>query len=255
MQRDLLSKAGGAQVSVRVVISQSMYFPWVGLMEQRRLADIFVHYDDVQFSKGSFSNRVQVKTAKGLVWMTIPLRDLHLGQRINEVQIDERRDWRAQHQELLTNAYQDAPYVNDMLALVRQVHSSPAQNLVELARASMIALWEYFDLNPDCKLIDVEKLAIPGASSQRVHDVVRALAGNVYITGHGAKNYLEHDLFENSAISVEYMDYQRAAYSQLHGEFTPYLSALDLVANCGKEGREMIRSGSINWKAFIGGGV
>lgn len=119
----------------------------------------------------------------------------------------------------------------------------------------MLALWEYFDLNPDCRLIDVEELAIPGSSSQRVHDVVRALDGDVYVTGHGAKNYLEHNLFENSAIAVEYMDYQCVAYSQLHGEFTPYLSALDLIANCGKAGREMIRSGSINWKEFIGEGV
>ena len=54
----------------RVVISQSMLFPWVGLLEQMRLADVFVHYDDVQFSKGSFVNRVQVKTPDGVRWMT-----------------------------------------------------------------------------------------------------------------------------------------------------------------------------------------
>lgn len=232
-----------------------MYFPWVGLLEQRRLADIFVYYDDVQFSKGSFSNRVQIKTAKGVVWMTIPLRDLHFGQRINQVEIDDRRDWRAQHQEMLINAYRNAPYVDDMLALVRHVHSSSSQKLVDITKASMIALWEYFDLNPGCRMIDVETLAIRGSSSKRVHDVVRALDGDVYITGHGAKNYLEHDLFENAAIAVEYMDYQCAAYSQLHGKFTPYVSALDLVANCGKEGREVIRSGTINWKKFIGEGV
>ena len=59
---------------MRVVISQSMYFPWVGMLEQIRLADVFIHYDDVQFSKGSFSNRVQVKQPDGTsAWMTIPL--------------------------------------------------------------------------------------------------------------------------------------------------------------------------------------
>ncbi|NBX37756.1 MAG: hypothetical protein EBR10_11170, partial [Planctomycetes bacterium] len=50
---------------MRIVISQSMYFPWVGFLEQMSLADIFVVYDDVQFSKGSFTSRVQAKTAAG----------------------------------------------------------------------------------------------------------------------------------------------------------------------------------------------
>ena len=47
-----------------VVISQPMFFPWVGMFEQIALADVYVHYDDVQFSKGSFTNRVQLKTAR-----------------------------------------------------------------------------------------------------------------------------------------------------------------------------------------------
>ena len=38
---------------MNVVISQSMYFPWVGMLEQIRLADVFVFYDDVQFSKAA----------------------------------------------------------------------------------------------------------------------------------------------------------------------------------------------------------
>ena len=84
-------------MSRRVVISQSMLFPWVGLLEQVRLADAFVHYDDVQFSKGSFVNRVQLKTPQGVRWMTVPLHDLHLGQRIDEVRIAPAGEWRARH--------------------------------------------------------------------------------------------------------------------------------------------------------------
>ncbi|MBC8123824.1 MAG: WbqC family protein, partial [Gemmatimonadaceae bacterium] len=56
-----------------VVISQPMLFPWIGMFEQICLADVYVHYDDVQFSKGSFSNRVQVKSASGSKWITVPL--------------------------------------------------------------------------------------------------------------------------------------------------------------------------------------
>jgi hypothetical protein len=74
-----------------------MFFPWAGMLEQMCLADAYVHYDDVQFSKGSFTNRVQIKTAMGVQWLTVPLRDLHLGQRILEVVVDNRQDWRKKH--------------------------------------------------------------------------------------------------------------------------------------------------------------
>src|SRR5947209_7942610 len=92
-----------------VVISQPMFFPWVGLLEQVRLADAYVHYDDVQFSRGHFANRVQVKAPGGSRWLTVPLRDLHLGQKINEVRPDDRKNWRGQHIELLEQLYRDAP--------------------------------------------------------------------------------------------------------------------------------------------------
>ena len=52
-----------------VVISQPMYFPWIGIFEQIRLADVFVFYDDVQFTRG-FINRVQYKTPQGTGWIT-----------------------------------------------------------------------------------------------------------------------------------------------------------------------------------------
>ena len=62
-------------MSKTVVISQPMFFPWVGIFEQIRLADIFVHFDDVQLPWGSsFINRVQIKTKDGIKWLTIPIR-------------------------------------------------------------------------------------------------------------------------------------------------------------------------------------
>jgi hypothetical protein len=96
-------------------------------------------------------------------------------------------------------------------------------------------------------------LGIDGASSSRVLDIVLALGGRRYITGHGARNYLDHGLFEEAGVRVEYMDYQRLPYPQQHGQFTPYVSVLDLIANCGPEGRKFICSGSVYWKEFIDG--
>ena len=67
-----------------VAISQPMYFPWAGMLEQMRLADVWVHLDDAQFSKGGFFNRVQIKTDQGTPWLTVPLAESKLGQQLIE---------------------------------------------------------------------------------------------------------------------------------------------------------------------------
>ena len=228
-----------------------MYFPWVGILEQIKLAEKLVHFDDVQFSKGSFTNRVQIKTVAGMRWLTLPLRSLKLGQRIDQVQVNEDKDWRSQHREMLRQAYFRAPFRDDMLQLVDRVFSEATTSLSQIARSSMMALADYFDISSNLQTFDVADLGVPGHGSQRVLDVVEKLQGDIYITGHGARNYLDHALFERRNIEVRYMDYKRLPYPQMNGQFTPYVTALDLLANCGKDGVEFIQSDAVHWREFF----
>jgi len=236
---------------MNVVISQSMLFPWVGMLEQIRLADWFVHYDDVQFSKGSFTNRVQIKMAQGVRWMTVPLVNRSLEKHIDEVQVAPVSKWRDKHLLLLKTSFEGAPYIRDALEIAEHVYSIEYPHIGALARASLLSLVDYFELNRFTTFIDVKDMAIGGSSSKRVLDVVKKLGGNNYITGLGALKYLDHDLFEAQGIEVRYMQYMCCPYPQLHGVFTPYVSGLDLIANCGKDGKQYICSETVHWRKLI----
>jgi len=236
---------------MNIVISQSMLFPWVGMLEQVKLADCFVHYDDVQFSKGSFVNRVQIKTAQGMRWMTVPLKNLHLGCKINEVEVAPVGKWRDNHLKLLEASFEGAKYAKEALEIVDHLYSIEYPNIGALSRASLMSLVNYFGLDKSKKFIDIKELKIEGNSSVRVLEVVKKLGGTNYITGLGALKYLDHDLFEAQGISVSYMQYKCCLYPQMHGEFTPYVSALDLIANCGKEGISYICSKTTGWRKLV----
>ena len=114
-----------------------------------------------------------------------------------------------------------------------------------------MSLVRYFNLENERIFIDSSSLGIPGSSSQRVMEVCLKLNSHNYITGHGAKNYLDHELFERNGIDVNYIDYGLSIYSQEHGEFTPYVSALDLIANCGVAGLSYINGNLRSWKDFM----
>lgn len=234
-----------------VVISQPMFFPWIGMFEQLRLADIYVHYDDVQFSKGSFTNRVQIKTASGIKWLTVPLPDLHLGQLINQVALGPMPEWTARHFAQLEQAYCGAPYAAEMLALVAAVYARSFTTISDLGIASMEAVLAYFGLGGHTRFLRSSELGIDGQSDDRVLAVVKRLGGDRYVTGHGARHYLDHEHFEAAGVRVDYIDYRKVPYAQLHGVFTPFVSILDLIANCGRDGISAICSGTRHWREFL----
>lgn len=230
-----------------VVISQSMYFPWPGLLEQVRAADIFVHYDDVQYAKG-FLNRVQVKTSEGTRWITVPLKNFKRGQLISEVQLDANSDWKVRHRKILHHSYARTSNAKEMLELYDEVVSQEVSSLADLSRRSIQVLADYFGFAKNCCFMDSRELGIAGSGSKRILDIVLSLGGTVYVTGHGGRNYLNHKDFEHAGVEVRYMNYCISPYEQLHGDFNPYVSSLDLAAHCGRKGVSHMKSKTLNWK-------
>lgn len=233
-----------------VVIMQPTFVPWSGLFEQIRLADVFVHFDDAQFSKGGLTNRVKIKTARGPKWLTVPLMNLRLGQSINEVRMD-RTNWRRSHLDKLRQAYADAPFVDDMLAIVETVYGEPHVGIAALDIAAIEACCRYLRITTQC--VRSRELDIDAIGSERVLRIVQELGADVYVTGHGAANYLDHEAFDTAGVRVEYMAYQRREYPQLHGPFDPHLSVLDLIANCGPHAIDYVCSTTVPWMEFVQG--
>ena len=242
---------GKSNDHMKLVISQPMFFPWVGFFEQIRICDSYVHYNDVQYSKGGFTNRAQVKSPEGSKWLTVPLKNLHLGQTIDEVQINNQQNWRESHFELLRRCYETAPYYAEMIKLVKNIYNQDWKMLDDFSRASLITICDYFGFLERKNFINIKDLNINGSSSERVLETALKLAADTYITGHGACKYLNHDIFEKTGVKVEYMDYKKTPYPQLYGAFTPYVSVLDLIANVGKDGINWIHSGTIDWRDFV----
>ncbi len=234
-----------------IVISQPMYFPWAGMHEQMCLADVYVDYNDVAFSKGSFTNRVQIKTPCGWRWLTLPLSRFRLGQSIREVKLDESQNWRTKHMRMLEQSYVNAPFVQDMLAIIDELFQTTDDSLANVSLNSMLIVHRYFAFDRPLTLKHIHELGIDGAGGNRVLSIVKSLGGKRYVTGHGAMHYLDHELFEKNNIDVEYMEYQKVEYPQIHPPFNPYVSALDIVANLGRAGASIIKSHARPWREVL----
>jgi hypothetical protein len=231
-----------------VVISQPMLFPWSGFFELIGCADIFVHLDDVQFSKGSFTNRVQIKHSSGIKWMTVPLKGKGQFQKIDQLETADV-DWKAKHRELVVQSLSKAPHLAGALELFDLVYGS--EPLIDLLIGSVESSSLLLNSSSPKTWLRSSDLEVVGSSWERVLGIVKALGGDRYVTAHGASHYLNHEEFERCGVRVEYVQYSKTVYSQLNGPFTPYVSILDPLANLGPASREIIRPKTIPWREFL----
>jgi len=228
-----------------VVISQPMLFPWVGLFEQAQLADVFVHYVDVQFAKG-FINRVQLKTASGAVWLSIPLTRASRLSPIDGIEAAES-DWRERQRCTLLHALSGTPHRADVLAVVDELFARDHRSVSAFLTDSFETIHDRLGL-PPTRFASSAGLASNLSSSARLLSIVQHFGGTTYVTGHGARRYLDHAMFERAGVSVEYMRYAMTPYPQRHGTFDPFVSVLDLAANVGFAGASAyLRPQTVGW--------
>jgi hypothetical protein len=235
---------------MNVVISQPMYFPWCGLINQIKLSDVFIHYDDVQLSRG-FYNRIQVKRENKLEFITVPLKNKKQKILINEAEIFYDNDWVLRHRKILEQSFKYSEYKNDAIEIYEKVHEKPSKNLSELSIKSTMEVANYFDLVNSRQFINSSELNVYGHSSERLLKIVKQVQGTNYITGHGALNYLEYDIFEKQRVSVSIMKYDIKKYKQSYGSFTPYLTSLDAIANLGRNSLNILKSSLVSWNDAI----
>jgi len=235
-----------------VAINQPCYLPWRGFFALMKLADVFVFYDDVQFTSNtarSFSARVQLKTARGKQWLTVPVQKAgRFGQRINEVAIVSGSDWQSRHARTVRDALQEAPFASALEPVLDLVAGAPWASLADLNVSATRHIAESLGICPEIRLSS--ELGIPGRGSPRVLEICRKLGATRYLTAHGALDYLEHEAFDAAGIPVEYIDYDLAAYPQLHGAFDPYVTVLDVIANTGPAAAGHVRGTRLPWRVM-----
>ena len=125
-----------------------MYFPWPGFFSHIALADVLIWLDDAQFSKGSFSNRVQVLQKDKVHWMTIPLEGHGSFQKINELK-PGKKDWVNQHRAMLQQSFKNKELGNISLSLFDEVTNlSKQQKLSKTLISSCEVLASYLQVLP-----------------------------------------------------------------------------------------------------------
>ena len=224
---------------------QPVYLPWLGLFHKIALSDLFCFFDIVQYQTKDYNNRNKVKTAEDTPWLTVPVNSKnHLEKKINEIEIVGDH-WRKKHCKIIQLAYQNSPYFNMyFVELKRIISDTKIKKLSDLNFRILIFLLSC--LNLKTKVVKASNYNFTGKKSDLVLDMCIKLKAKKYIFGSEGKNYAEIEKFKKNNIEVCFQNYNHPIYSQLYGNFIPYLSVIDLLFNMGSSSSEIIRSNNIS---------
>lgn len=233
-----------------ISISQSMYFPWLGHFELIRLSDKYFHYDDVQLTRG-FYNRVQAGSNIQNDFITIPISNRKQKQLICESNISYNEDWITVHRQKLKTYLERSRYYADAINLFDLVTKERHTSLHTLNRKSIHKIWQYLSINNQLQFADANGLHSNTSGTARLLNICKDFGAKVYLTGHGALNYLDHELFEQNGIEVHYLKYQLTPYSKGTSAYTPFVTALEPIAYLGKNSGNLMHSKMTYWREAI----
>lgn len=225
---------------VTVAIHQPEYFPWLGLLDKARRADVLVLLDTVQFDRSSLQNRAKVIGANGVTLLTIPF--VHrFPQRIDEVEIADQR-WATKHEKSLQACYGRAPGYRAASESLAAFFAKPRTRLAEAAIDSMDLLLDAFAVRPT-RVVRASALSAQGDKGDLVLAICRELGAVRYLSGKSGATYLDANVFRDADIEIVVQNFTPPPYARIREageEADRGISALDAWLNLGADAATLL---------------
>lgn len=220
---------------MKVAVLQSNYIPWKGYFDIINDVDLFVFYDEVQYTKNDWRNRNKIYSLQGLSWITVPVT-YSFGQTIAETKINQESNWQKEHWDKLENAYKKAPYWNVYNDFFYRLYfeekweflSELNQYVIKHIASEFLKINTKFDISTN--------YSSHGQRAEKLLSLLQSIGTSVYISGPAAKSYLSEKEFNDAGIQVVWKDYSHyPVYKQIRAPFEHGVSIVDVLFNTGEK--------------------
>jgi hypothetical protein len=217
----------------KAIITQSNYIPWKGYFDSIRHVDVFVVYDDMQYTKRDWRNRNNIKTPQGLKWLSIPVEVKgKYFQKIKDTKIAEK-NWNLSHWDIIKQNYKNAKCFKESAEWLEPLYKNcDFEFLTDVNLHFINEINHQLGIQTEIKLSSEFKLA--DGKTERLLNICKELNVTDYYSGPAAKAYMEESKFIENGINVHFWDYNGyPKYNQIYPPFEHGVSIIDLIMHEG----------------------
>lgn len=228
---------------MRITIHQPEHLPWLGFFHKVSKVDIFVILDNIQFRKNYFQNRNKIRTAKGWIWVMVPV-SRELKTIIRDVKIAEDIRWKDKWWNSICLNYGGSKYFDKYSTDLRKLVISASDSLCALNISLIEILFKFLGIKT--KIIWASQLNLKDKGSDLILDICKKLNADEYISGISGKEYLRTEDFDKENIRVIYQEFHHPIYKQLYEPFLSCMSTIDLLFNYGEKSLDVIHGKGVS---------
>jgi hypothetical protein len=197
--------------SIRVSIHQPNFLPWLGYFLKIVESEIFIVLDQAVPSRGanSWVNRTLISLNGVDRWLTIPLDNKSRGK----LPISDLKSRSSTVSEplmnMITNYYRNEPFGSEVCTWISQFTDLMNDNFVDANLKMSLDFLEILEYKLP-KIFFASSLgALKTTKTKYLIDLVKSVSGDTYISGEGAKDYLDYDLFARNDLKLEIIKFEK----------------------------------------------
>lgn len=229
----------------KIIVSahQPNFLPYFGFFDKMSKSDIFVIRDEVLFTDSDYHhrNRIRINGNDNLnnpqfKWLTVPV--IKVNDYIKHIQIKKDLKIKNKHwkecilQDIECN-YKNSQFFNEIFPEIKEIFDKEHNRLMDLNMDIINLIKD--KLNIKTKIIFASQLNLKSDhyektnASEELAKICRSLNSNTYLSGSGAKVYIDLKKFEENNIEVIFHDFSHPIYKQNYPGFLPNMSVLDYL--------------------------
>ncbi|WP_377178289.1 WbqC family protein [Rubritalea tangerina] len=217
---------------------QPYFLPYIGYFQLIQAVDVFVVYDDIEFTKRGWIHRNRLLLNEKVSPFSINLEKASDYLMVRDRKISE--EFSKTRKKLLSKieqSYKKAPYFDETYPLVKECFLSDCRNLFDFIFHSIVTMCSH--LNIETKIVISSHLKTEGEllrHKYRVWDLCSKVDCDSYINSEGGRKLYDKSEFEKQGMCLSFLQTTLEAYPQFGGgEFEPALSIVDILMMKGRE--------------------
>jgi len=219
---------------LKLGIMQPYFLPYIGYWQLIKAVDVFVIYDNIQYTKKGWINRNRFLQNGHDELFSISLK-----KDSDFLNVDERflsSDYKRNKLiAMFQSAYFKAPKKNEILPLISEIINCQEENLFKYIYNSIIKICEYLGINTKIVISSSIDIDHPLKAEKKVLAICKALCAKIYINPIGGIELYSKEIFKEHDMELQFIKSKPVEYKQFNNDFVPWLSILDVLMFNDKE--------------------
>lgn len=213
---------------MKLAIMQPYFLPYIGYWQLINAVDVFVIYDNIQYTKKGWFNRNRFLQNGKDALFSIPLKKdsdfLDVDKRVIAPEFDKVR--------LLNqfkHAYIKSPNFKEVFQLLSDIINNDEENLFKYIHNSVLKICDYLKINTKIVISSSIEIDHTLKSEKKVLEICKSMNAQIYINTIGGIELYDKSEFSSNGIDLKFIKSNYIEYIQFENGFVPWLSIIDVM--------------------------